>query len=112
MICRPLKLCWPLLGFLLVFKSLSAEVIGASTSSSSTNPFVWDAVEKFTRTQEMNQNASFTFWVTNTSSSNAAIIHTESSCDCTVAQMPSQPWLFKPGESGALGVKMNLMGRQ
>ena len=77
----------------------------------STNPLVWDAMEKFSKKEEMNQGASFEFWVTNTSSSNASIIHTESSCDCTVAQMPSQPWVLKPGESGSLGVKMNLLGR-
>ena len=91
--------------------SISAEVTNGPASLTATNPFVWDALEKFTKTGEMNQNAEFTFWVTNTSSSNASIIHTESSCDCTVAKMPSQPWLFKPGESGSLSVKMNLMGR-
>jgi mono/diheme cytochrome c family protein len=77
----------------------------------STNPLVWDAREKSTKTQAMNQNATFTFWVTNTSTADASIIHTESSCDCTVAKLPSQPWVLKAGSSGSIDVKMNLMGR-
>jgi mono/diheme cytochrome c family protein len=93
---------------LLIVHASSAQLPSTITS---TNPFIWDAMEKFTKTEEMNQGAAFTFWVTNTSSSNASIIHTESSCDCTVAKMPSQPWVLKPGESGFLSVKMNLMGR-
>lgn len=80
-------------------------------STTSTNPFAWDAMEKFAKTQAMNENVSFTFWVTNTSAAEASIVHTESSCDCTVAKLPSQPWILKAGESGPLGVKMNLMGR-
>ncbi|HTD68269.1 MAG TPA: DUF1573 domain-containing protein [Candidatus Limnocylindria bacterium] len=82
-----------------------------SVSVISTNPFVWDAMEKFAKTPEMNRNVSFTFWVTNTSAAEASIIHTESSCDCTVAKLPSRPWILQPGQSGPLDVKMNLMGR-
>jgi mono/diheme cytochrome c family protein len=100
---------------LLLTASLPTAIASAATNATpaliSTNPLVWDSMEKFTNKTEMNQNAVFTFWVTNTSSSNASIIHIESSCDCTVAKMPSQPWVLKPGESGSLNVKMNLMGR-
>lgn len=81
------------------------------TASGSNNPLVWDAVVKQVKTAAMNQNAELKFWVTNTSRGDASIHLTESSCDCTVAKLPAQPWVLKPGESGALGVKMNLLGR-
>jgi mono/diheme cytochrome c family protein len=99
--------------FVFVAANVRGELIltNPPAATASTNPFVWDAMEKVAKTQEMNENASFTFWVTNTSSAEASIIHTESSCDCTVAKLPSRPWVLKPGESGSLGVKMNLMGR-
>jgi len=83
----------------------------SSTNAPITNPLVWDAMEKFARMTAMNQTTNFTFWVTNTSFTDTLITHTESSCDCTVAKLPSQPWVLRPGESGSLGVKMNLMGR-
>lgn len=89
----------------------SAQIPAMLSYLASTNPLVWDAREKFAKQAEMNQNATFTFWVTNTSSSNAFIVHTESECDCTVTKMPSQPWVLQPGESGSLDVKMNLLGR-
>ena len=91
--------------------SLALAPPASNPSSTITNPLVWDAMEKFAKKEEMNQGASFVFWVTNVSSADASILHTESSCDCTVAKMPHQPWILKPGESGALGVKMNLLGR-
>jgi mono/diheme cytochrome c family protein len=59
----------------------------------------------------MNQATNFMFWFTNTSTTDIFITHTESSCDCTVAKLPSQPWMILPGESFSLDVKMNLMGR-
>jgi len=80
-------------------------------STQSTNPLVWDAMFKQAKMEAMNQGLLFTFWVTNTSGADASILNTESSCDCTVAKLPSQPWALKPGESGSLGVKMNLLGR-
>ena len=75
------------------------------------NPLVWDAMEKFAKMPAMNLSTNFAFWVTNTSSADAFITHTESSCDCTVAKLPSQPWMLLPGESAPLSVKMNLLGR-
>ena len=99
--------------FALGIFSTRGELIltNATKSIISTNPLVWDAMEKFAKTKAMNENASFTFWVTNTSSADASIIHTESSCDCTVAKLPTRPWVLKAGASGPIDVRMNLMGR-
>jgi mono/diheme cytochrome c family protein len=77
----------------------------------SNQPLVWDAYQKSAKMSGMNQTTNFIFWVTNVSNADVSILSTESSCDCTVAKLPAQPWVLKPGESGSLGVKMNLMGR-
>ncbi|MBI5385019.1 MAG: DUF1573 domain-containing protein [Verrucomicrobia bacterium] len=57
------------------------------------------------------QNAFFTFWVTNVSPADVSITGVSSSCGCTVAQLPSQPWLLKPGAHGPLKVTVDLRGR-
>ena len=77
----------------------------------SRNPFVWDAMLKESKVEGMGKLVSFRFWVTNSSSTNASILLTETSCDCTVAQLPSQPWLFKAGESASLETKLNITGK-
>jgi mono/diheme cytochrome c family protein len=77
----------------------------------SNQPLVWDGYQKSAKMSGMNETTNFVFWVTNVSNVDVSILSTESSCDCTVAKLPAQPWVLKPGESGSLGVKMNLMGR-
>jgi len=83
----------------------------ASATTSIDHPLVWDAYQKSAKMTGMNQTTNFVFWVTNVSNIEASILSTESSCDCTVAKLPAQPWVVKPGEAGSLDVKMNLMGR-
>src|SRR5688572_21111858 len=75
------------------------------------NPFVWDSMLKQAKVDGMGKLVPFTFWVTNTSSTNASILLTETSCDCTVAQLPSQPWLFKAGERAPLVARLNITGK-
>lgn len=90
---------------------VDAEETASVSNNTPRNALVWDAVEKFAKMPGMNQATNFAFWFTNTSATDVFITHTESSCDCTVAKLPSQPWMILPGESFALDVKMNLMGR-
>lgn len=56
-------------------------------------------------------NAFFTFWVTNVSPSDVSINSVSTSCGCTVAQLPSQPWVLKPGANGPIKVTVDLHGR-
>lgn len=88
-----------------------AEESGTSASAEKANPLVWDATLKRQKLEGMGKLASFTFWVTNVSSSNASIFSTDTSCDCTVAELPSKPWLLKPGEFGALQARLNITGK-
>ena len=76
-----------------------------------TNPFVWDAMSKEVTPKAGETSINFTFWVTNTGPTEARIDAVSTSCGCTVAQLPSTPWIFKPGDSGPLTASMNLVGK-
>ena len=75
------------------------------------NPFVWDAMSKENTPKPGENSVNFTFWVTNTGPTEARIDAVSTSCGCTVAQLPSTPWIFKPGDSGPLTASMNLVGK-
>jgi mono/diheme cytochrome c family protein len=53
----------------------------------------------------------FTFWLTNVSSEVVSINAVRTSCGCTVAQLPEQPWRLSPGSNGPINVTMNLAGK-
>lgn len=55
--------------------------------------------------------ATFTFNLTNISSSDVTIITLATSCGCTVARTPAMPWKLAAGESGQIPVTMNLAGK-
>jgi cytochrome c553 len=82
-----------------------------ATTSPTTSTLVWDTLVKEVKPAPGAATAEFTFWVTNTSGSDAAINSAHTSCGCTVAKLPSQPWILKPGESGPLTANMNLLGK-
>ena len=64
------------------------------------NILVWDGVSKEYHAKVGETNASFTFSLTNVSPERVVIYTTESTCDCTVAQLPSTPWPLAPGVGG------------
>ncbi len=55
--------------------------------------------------------AEFSFSVTNVSSEDVIITRVQTSCGCTAAQLPSQPWKLAPGDSGKIGVTVDLTGK-
>jgi mono/diheme cytochrome c family protein len=55
--------------------------------------------------------AKFTFGLTNVSKETVTISGVHTSCGCTVAQLPSQPWVLKPGDHGEIGVTVDLRGK-
>ncbi len=63
------------------------------------------------KAEPMGRFVTFAFGLTNVSDQTASILGTESSCECTVAELPSKPWVFAPGESGTIHVRMNIVGR-
>ena len=88
-----------------------AVPVATPSAPVSTNPFVWDAMSKETTPKPGENSVNFTFWVTNTGPTEARIDAVSTSCGCTVAQLPSTPWIFKPGDSGPLTASMNLVGK-
>ena len=48
---------------------------------------------------------------TNISSSEVVISNVTTTCRCTVAQLPAQPWHLAPGINGEIKVSMNLTGK-
>lgn len=66
---------------------------------------------KEVKAQPGQKDAPFTFWVTNSAATDVSVHSASTSCGCTVAKLPSQPWVLKPGESGSLSASMNLLGK-
>ncbi|MCI0748609.1 MAG: DUF1573 domain-containing protein [Verrucomicrobia subdivision 3 bacterium] len=72
---------------------------------------VFDAERKETNAAPGQVTVPFTFWLTNVSRVVVSINSVRTSCGCTVAQLPAQPWLLQPGSSGPIHVTMNLAGK-
>jgi len=67
-------------------------VIGRAVSAAAdTNALVWEAESKEYTSKPGERYAEFKFWFTNTSKAEVLIIRAQSSCFCTVAQLPSTP---------------------
>jgi mono/diheme cytochrome c family protein len=71
----------------------------------------WDAELKEAHPKVGDATAQFTFWLTNVSKEVVAIHTVHTSCGCTVAQLPAQPWKVEPGAGGPINVTMNLAGK-
>ena len=79
--------------------------------SAPTNALAWDAVIKQCAVGTNVASVAFTFWVTNVAPTNILILSTSTSCGCTVAKLPSQPWVLEPGDHGPIRVTLDLHGR-
>ena len=71
----------------------------------------WDAEVKEYKATAGENNARFTFWLTNVSSADVMVNDVRTSCGCTVAQLPSKPWKISPGDNGPIEVTVNLIGK-
>ncbi len=72
----------------------------------------WDETAKEYTAKLGETNASLLFNVTNVSTSPVTIKTVRASCGCTVPQLPKQPWILQPGESGSLKVIVDLRGKR
>lgn len=98
-----------LLGRVLAETQPTASVPPAAVTS--TNPFAWSAQVLESKAEPMARFVTFAFAFTNISSAPASILGTQSSCECTVAELPTKPWILPPGAEGTLHVRMNIVGR-
>ena len=66
---------------------------------------------KETSPQPGQQTADFIFDVSNPTESNVVIERVQTSCGCTAAKLPSQPWVLTPHTNGQISVQVNLAGK-
>ena len=76
------------------------------------HPLVWDALEKTCEPKPGDGAAAFEFFVTNTSGRPVEVLQIRTSCGCTVAEMPSIPWVLAPGASGSFHATVDFRGKQ
>jgi len=72
---------------------------------------VWDATVKEASPKVGELDIPFTFAVTNHAPSRITIERVETSCGCTIADIPSEPWPLEPGEGGLLKVEFDARGK-
>lgn len=71
----------------------------------------FDAESKDYSAKPGESTAPFVFHVTNTSPTEISINNLRTSCGCTVAQLPSQPYKLEPGSNVAINVSVDLRGK-
>jgi hypothetical protein len=72
---------------------------------------VWDSESKEYSAKVGDTTAHFTFYLTNVSKEVVMVNSVRTSCGCTVAQLPEQPWHLAPGTNGPINVSVNLAGK-
>ena len=70
----------------------------------------FDKQEKEVNVPNGTSQAEFSFNLTNISSGDVTINGVQTSCGCTVAKLPSQPWKLTPSEHGEISATMQLAG--
>ena len=75
------------------------------------NILAWDAVSKECRAHPGDKSAPFSFSLKNVSARPVVIYDTQSSCDCTVAKLPSKPWTIPSGDTGKIEATVDLAGK-
>jgi len=75
------------------------------------NILAWDSVSKEYHAKPGEMSAPFSFSLTNVSSGPVVIYDTSTSCDCTVAHLPSKPWRIPSGGTGTIGASINLSNK-
>jgi hypothetical protein len=76
------------------------------------NPLVWDATDKFIDPQLGDGAADFSFTVTNSGDKPVTIEQIRPTCGCTVTEMPSNPWLLAPHETGTFTGTIDFRGKE
>ncbi|MGH7944208.1 MAG: DUF1573 domain-containing protein [Opitutaceae bacterium] len=103
----------PAIHLRLLFAALFATPPGvaAEAGPQDSHPLVWDAMEKSMEVKPGGETARFEFSVTNKSATPVEVLRIEPSCGCTVAEMPSQPWVLAPGAQGSFTAVVDSGGK-
>lgn len=90
----------------------SSSTPAASVVAASVEPLKWEAKEIEHKAVADEVKAHLQFHFTNTSPNEVIIQSARSSCFCTVASLPQQPWKIAPGTNGSIDVTMDLAGKR
>src|SRR5581483_2979672 len=90
---------------------VSRAAAPAAAPSAGAEPLVWDALEKDAWPKAGDATADFTFSATNESDYPATVSSVQTSCGCTVAKIPSQPWPIAAHSNGDMTIAVNLAGK-
>jgi mono/diheme cytochrome c family protein len=75
------------------------------------NLLQWDSILKEATPAEGAASADFVFKVSNPLDQPVQIERVQTSCGCTVATLPSTPWVLAPHTNGDIAVSVNLAGK-
>ena len=89
--------------------AVSAAVAAAPVGTP--GALVFDAEQKDYSAKVGEATANFTFYLTNISSAEVLVNKVTTSCGCTVAKLPEQPWHLAPGTNGPINVTVDLRGK-
>jgi len=93
------------------FLAVLSALAQPNPSATPPHPLVWDAMEKTLEVKPDDGAADFEFSVTNTSGRPVEIIEIRPSCGCTVAEMPSIPWILAPEAKGSFRGTIDFRGK-
>lgn len=74
-------------------------------------PLAWDAMSKSLTCKAGQKFAEFTFTATNISPRPVIVLGAQTTCGCTVAKLPAQPWVLAPKASGRIHVTVDLANK-
>jgi cytochrome c553 len=99
---------WTVVFSLAVLNLLSAQ---NASDPALLNKLVIDQETQFHAALFTDKSASFQFHVANTSTNEITIDRVQTSCGCTVASLPANPWHIPAGGQGEVNATVNLEGK-
>jgi mono/diheme cytochrome c family protein len=93
---------------LLIILTLGLSIVGSRAGEV---PLTWDSTSKEYSAKAGEENATFTFNLTNSSPGEVVSNWVRTSCGCTVAKLPPTPWHLSPGTNGQIGVTVDLRNK-
>jgi len=75
------------------------------------NALVWDARQKEYNVKAGESEAKFTFAFTNVTPAEVTLQRVQTSCGCTAAKLPMEPWVIPAGGRGDINVVMDVRGK-
>ena len=97
-----------------VSQPVSPAIVPVAVAPRPTLPpssIAWDAESKEKDAKPGDISVPFTFWLTNVCASEVLINSVRTSCGCTVARLPAQPWHIPPRGGGPIEVTVNIQGK-